>query len=118
MALHCGAKRCQLCKVCHQVHCKTGGRPLLAALLVQRNRRAHSVALQRAGAALVDVDSVPCDDAALLSELAALKATSLVTLPALVEAAPELEAPGLDPAAGDPWDGAPRRSEFAAGGQS
>lgn len=64
--------------------------------------------LQRRRAALVDVDSAACDDAALLRELAALKALSLVTLSAPEEAAPEQESCLVDPAAGDPWGGEPR----------
>ena len=83
---------------------------------MQRNRTARSAALQRRRAALVDVDSAACDDAALLCELAALKALSLVTLPAPVEAAPEPEPCLLDPAAGDPWGGVPRLSDFCSWG--
>ena len=98
------------CKCTLRVQCHTRSTPPQAALPVQRNRTASSAALQRRRAALVDVDSAACDDAALLRELAALKALSVVTLPVPVEAAPEPEPCLLDPAAGDPWGGVPRLS--------
>ena len=102
------------CKSTLQVQCHTRGTPSRAALPVQRSRAARSAALQRRRAALVDVDSAACDDAALLRELAALKALSQVALSSPEEPAPEPEPCLLDPAAGDPWGGVHRLSEFCS----
>ena len=106
--------RCQLPRVFVQVHCHTRGGPPRVTLRVQRSRQRRDAALQRRHAALVDVDSAACNDAALLRELAALKALLPLMLSAPVEAAPEPEPCLLDPAAGDPWGGEARLSKFCS----